>query len=82
MDRLSADLDIRDRGRCERRDRCGALDGLLADGRSLLCLRCDLFDARLARVVDAVGELGGLSAPGTRHSRQPAPGVANFARLG
>ena len=39
-------------------------------------------DARLARVVEAAGELGGLSAPRTRHSRQLDPGVANFARLG
>ena len=39
-------------------------------------------DVRLAKVVDAVGKLGGLSAKPMRHLRQPAPGVANFAKLG
>lgn len=39
-------------------------------------------DASLAKVVDAAGALGGISAKPMRHSRQPAPGVANFARLG
>jgi len=39
-------------------------------------------DGRLAKVVDAVGKLGGLSAKPMRHLRQPAPGVANFAKLG
>jgi DNA-binding transcriptional ArsR family regulator len=39
-------------------------------------------DARLAKVVDAAGELCGLSARPVRHSRRPAPGVANFAKLG
>ena len=38
-------------------------------------------EGRLAKVVDAAGKLGGLSAEPIRHSRQPAPGVANFARL-
>ena len=36
----------------------------------------------LAQVVGATSELGGLSARPVRHSRQPAPGVANFAKLG
>ena len=39
-------------------------------------------DGRLAKVVDAAGELGGLSSVPIRHPRQPAPGVANFAKLG
>lgn len=39
-------------------------------------------DGRLAKVVDAAGELCGLSARPTHHSRQPTAGVANFARLG
>ena len=39
-------------------------------------------EGTLAQVVDATGELGGLSARPVRHSRQPAPGVANFAKLG
>ena len=39
-------------------------------------------DGRLAKVVDAVGKLGGLSAKPMRHLRQPAPGVGNFAKLG
>ena len=39
-------------------------------------------DVRLAKVIGAAGELGRLSASPMRHSRQPAPGVANFARLG
>ncbi len=39
-------------------------------------------DGGLAKVVDAVGKLGGLSAKPMRHLRQPAPGVANFAKLG
>ena len=39
-------------------------------------------DVRLAKIVDAAGELGGISARPMRQSRQPAPGVANFARLG
>ncbi len=39
-------------------------------------------DDRLSKVVDAVGGLGGLSPAPIRHSRQPAPGVANFAKLG
>ena len=39
-------------------------------------------DGRLAKVVDAVGDLSGLSSASVRHSRQPAPGVANFAKLG
>ena len=38
-------------------------------------------DGRLAKVVDAAGELGGLPAGPIRQSRQPAPGVANFAKL-
>jgi DNA-binding transcriptional ArsR family regulator len=38
-------------------------------------------DGRLAKAVDAAGELGGLSAKPIRRSRQPAPGVANFAKL-
>ena len=39
-------------------------------------------DGRLAKVVDTVGNLSGLSSAPVRHSRQPAPGVANFAKLG
>lgn len=39
-------------------------------------------DGRLAEVIDAVGEFGGLSAAPIRQSRQPSPGVANFAKLG
>ena len=39
-------------------------------------------DGRLAKVVDAAGELGGLSARPIRQLRQPTPGVANFAKLG
>ena len=39
-------------------------------------------DDRLSKVVDAAGGLGGLSPAPIRHSRQPAPGVANFAKLG
>lgn len=39
-------------------------------------------DGRLAKVVDAVGHLSGLSSAPVRPSRQPAPGVANFAKLG
>lgn len=38
-------------------------------------------DGRLAKVVNMAGELGGLSAKPIRYSRQPAPGVANFAKL-
>ena len=38
-------------------------------------------DGRLAKVVNAAGELGGSSVKPIRHSRQPAPGVANFAKL-
>ena len=38
-------------------------------------------DDRLAKVVDAAGDLGGLAVRPTRHPRQPAPGVANFAKL-
>ena len=38
-------------------------------------------DGRLAKVVAAAGELGGLSAKPIRRSRQPARGVANFAKL-
>ncbi|PNQ76024.1 transcriptional regulator [Erythrobacter sp. SAORIC-644] len=39
-------------------------------------------DDRLSKVVDVAGGLGGLSPAPIRHSRQPAPGVANFAKLG
>ena len=39
-------------------------------------------DSRLAKVIRATGGLGGLSATPIRQSRQPAPGVANFAKLG
>ena len=39
-------------------------------------------DSRLAKVVATTGELGGLAGTPVRHSRQPAPGVANFAKLG
>ncbi len=39
-------------------------------------------DDRLAKVSHATGELGGLSSAPLRQSRQPAPGAANFARLG
>ena len=39
-------------------------------------------DDRLSKVVDAAGGLGGLSPAPIRHSRQPAPGGANFAKLG
>ena len=39
-------------------------------------------DGRLAKAVSAIGELGGLSALPTQQSRKPAPGVANFAKLG
>ncbi len=38
-------------------------------------------DSRLAKVARATGALGGLSAAPLRQSRQPAPGVANFAKL-
>ncbi|MBU2032177.1 MAG: metalloregulator ArsR/SmtB family transcription factor [Alphaproteobacteria bacterium] len=38
-------------------------------------------DDRLAKGVDAAGDLGGLAVRPTRHPRQPAPGVANFAKL-
>jgi len=38
-------------------------------------------DSRLAIVARATGALGGLSAAPLRQSRQPAPGVANFAKL-
>ena len=37
---------------------------------------------RLSKVVDAAGQLGGLPMSPIRHSRKPAPGVANFAQLG
>lgn len=39
-------------------------------------------DGKLAKVVDTVGELGGQAPEAVRHSRAPAPGVANFAKLG
>ena len=39
-------------------------------------------DSRLMNVVSATEELGGRSAMPTGRSPQPAPGVANFARLG
>ncbi|MCR2835297.1 ArsR/SmtB family transcription factor [Parerythrobacter lacustris] len=39
-------------------------------------------DSMLAKVASAAGQLGGLSATSVRQSRHPAPGVANFARLG
>jgi len=39
-------------------------------------------DSKLGKVVDAASELGGFSATPMHHSRQPAPGVANFAKLG
>jgi len=39
-------------------------------------------EGTLAQVVGAAGELGGVSARPARPSRRPAPGVANFARLG
>ncbi|USA63011.1 metalloregulator ArsR/SmtB family transcription factor (plasmid) [Qipengyuania citrea] len=39
-------------------------------------------DDRLSKVVDVAGGLGGLSPAPISHSRQPAPGVANFAKLG
>ena len=39
-------------------------------------------DDRFADVVQAAGELGGISSAPIRKSRQPAPGVANFAKLG
>ncbi|OWQ96357.1 ArsR/SmtB family transcription factor [Sphingopyxis witflariensis] len=39
-------------------------------------------DSRLAKVVSATGGLGGLSAGPVRQSRQPTPGVANFAKMG
>ncbi|QZD86523.1 ArsR/SmtB family transcription factor [Qipengyuania psychrotolerans] len=38
-------------------------------------------EGRLAKVTAATGELGGMSAGVVRYSRQPAPGVANFAKL-
>ena len=38
-------------------------------------------DGRLAKVVDAASELGGLCARPISQPRQPAPGVANFAKL-
>ena len=38
-------------------------------------------DGRLAKVVDTVGAFSGLSPAPVRHSRQQAPGVANFAKL-
>ncbi len=38
--------------------------------------------SKLAKVVGATGELGDISATPVRHSRQPALGVANFAKLG
>ena len=37
--------------------------------------------SRMAKVVDAAGALGGLSENSVRQPRQPAPGVANFAKL-
>ncbi|MEP2723203.1 metalloregulator ArsR/SmtB family transcription factor [Roseibium sp.] len=39
-------------------------------------------DSRLAKVVSATGGLAGLSAMPIQQSRQPSPGVANFAKLG
>ena len=39
-------------------------------------------ETRIAKVVDAAGALGNLSGNPVRQSRQPAPGVANFAKLG
>lgn len=39
-------------------------------------------EARMANVVGAASALGGLSGNAVRQSRQPAPGVANFAKLG
>ena len=39
-------------------------------------------EARIAKIVDATGALGGLAGNPMPQSRQPAPGVANFARLG
>lgn len=45
----------------------------------LVYYRIDL--GKLAKVVGATGELGSLSGPTVRVSRQPAPGAANFARL-
>lgn len=39
-------------------------------------------DVRVAKVADAAGELGEISARPLLHWRQPAAGVANFAKLG
>ena len=39
-------------------------------------------DSKLAKVVSATGKLGVLSIMPLRASRQAAPGVANFAKLG
>lgn len=41
----------------------------------------EIDDGRLAKVVDAAVKLGRWSARPTPHSRQPAPGVTNFAKL-
>lgn len=39
-------------------------------------------ETKIAKVIDAAGALGGLSGTPMPQSRQPTPGVANFARLG
>ncbi len=39
-------------------------------------------DSKLTQVASATGEFAALSAMPTRQSRTPAPGVANFAKLG
>ena len=38
-------------------------------------------EGRLAKVIDAAGQLVGLSSLPKSQSRQPAPGVANFAKV-
>jgi DNA-binding transcriptional ArsR family regulator len=38
-------------------------------------------DGRLAKVSAATGRLGAMPTEPVRYSRQPAPGVANFAKL-
>jgi DNA-binding transcriptional ArsR family regulator len=56
--------------------------GLVKTRKDAKLVYYQIDDGRLAKVVDAASELGGLFAKPTRQSRQPAPGVANFAKLG
>jgi DNA-binding transcriptional ArsR family regulator len=41
-----------------------------------------LNDDRLGQAAQVLGEVGGQSGGSVRHARRPAPGVANFAKLG